>query len=585
MSEPSDKARYFVAIILSLIVLFTWTVFSPPSGNQQETTENSSNSEKNSEIFPTPSEALEKNENILDSGILVPEESANEENNNPTETLTATDKPSTKEEFFSLENENLKIKFSSKNAVVDEVFLTYLNEQEKVTTPNIDYSLPDYRVGNVSFRLVDGAPLNRYFQVTEQSANRLVFQTRLTIQSKVIFIIKEYSLQDSVLNLKVRFIDETGNAVKVNYYVSNGSSIGVFKKEKNIFDITEIAYTIGDNTETVLSRGFFSIFGQEENQEIISSIKPDWISIDNRFYLRALKSKSDISEAVFLRKNINQQEHLITAYKLQSNPVDEFSFYLLPKKRDLLDSYYDEQGEYFFNLFHQFKFMRILSSILYFFIQEIYQLVGDYGLAILLITLLLKIIILPLTHKSMKSMKRMQELAPKMQAIRSNFKNNPQKMNLEMMTLYRKEKINPLGGCIPMLIPLPIFIAFYSLFRSMVELQGVPFLWIGDLSLPDVIYQFNSSIFLIGDQIHLLPIIMTVSSFFQSIMTPQTTTPENRQQIIIMKYFLPIFFLFISWNMPSALILFWLSQNLFSIGQMLVIRLNDKNKQLKIKKT
>ncbi len=588
MQSREDKLRYFLAILLSLGVLFFWTFFSNPPDSKPA----QENGKKEAAPAPTAprdqseGSVFDEQENsggnaLKEEDIFVPEEknelppgtagvdSSSRETNAAKKRLT--------EELVSLEGENLKIEFSSKNAVVKKVFLTYSNFRDRITTPNIEYGLPQYATGNIAFSLNDENIGDNYYEIVENNGKRLVFRTKISIENRSLVIYKTYSLDKYKLNLDVRFQDENGEEVRVNYYLFNGSDIGVKKATRNIFDITEISYTQGDNTETVLSKGFFSFFSEDKDKEELS-LDPDWISIDNRFYIRLVTSKAPVDKAIFLKKDQNNQEYSITGYKLKSGNENFFTFYFLPKQRSLLDEFYDEEKAYFFNLFHQYKFMRILSNILYFFIQEIYRFVNNYGWSILIITMLLKISILPLTHKSMKSMKRMQELSPKMKAIRNNFKNNPQKLNAEMMNLYRKEKINPLGGCVPMLIPLPIFIAFYSLFRNMVELQGVPFLWITDLSLPDVLFRFDTSLPLIGMDFHLLPFVMTITSFAQSMMTPQTTTPENRQQIIMMKYFLPVFFLFISWSMPSALILFWMAQNLFSIAQMLFIKVYDRKK-------
>ena len=583
MQSREDKLRYFLAILFSLLILFFWTFFSPQQdeksverkSNESETVVPQNSKKTQGSVFEDQNSS--GGSSLNENDIFVQDHNDSFSKSNFNFSVESEDKKKLVEEIVILEGENLKVEFSIKNAVVKKVFLTYSNFQERVTTSNIEQGLSKYATGDVVFSLEDEFIRDSFYEVVENNKNRLVFRTKILIQNRPLVIYKTYSLDGYKLDLIVSFRDGEGNSLRVNYYLLNGSDIGIEKEGKNIFDITEISYTLGENTETVLSRGFFSIFGDEKNKEELD-LNPDWISIDNRFFIRLVESESRVEKSIFMKKNVDNKEYSITGYKLKSNDRDAFTFYFLPKQRSLLDEFYDNQKAYFFNLFHQYKFMRILSNILYFLIQGIYELVKNYGWSILIITMVLKISILPLTHKSMKSMKRMQELSPKMKAIRNNFKNNPQKLNAEMMNLYRKEKINPLGGCIPMLIPLPIFIAFYSLFRNMVELQGVPFLWIADLSLPDVLFRFGFSLPLIGTDFHLLPIIMTVTAFLQSMMTPQTTTPENRQQIIMMKYFLPLFFLFISWSMPSALILFWMSQNLFSIAQMLFIKIYDRKK-------
>ena len=157
--------------------------------------------------------------------------------------------------------------------------------------------------------------------------------------------------------------------------------------------------------------------------------------------------------------------------------------------------------------------------------------------------------------------------------------------NHEIMLLYKKEKVNPLSGCLPMLLPLPVFFALYSLFQGMVELRGESFLWIEDLTRPDVIYTLPFGIPFLGRTVHILPILMVVSQLVQSIfLTPSTKKTDGnvsssamRQQVFLMKYVMPIFFFFICWPMPSALVLFWTVQNLFSITQSMLF-LNRRKK-------
>lgn len=182
-----------------------------------------------------------------------------------------------------------------------------------------------------------------------------------------------------------------------------------------------------------------------------------------------------------------------------------------------------------------------------------YRYVHNYGIAIILMTVIIKVLFHPLTRKQYESMRAMQKLQPKMQAIREKFKNDRERMNREIMDLYRTHKINPLGGCWPMLLQIPVFFAFYRALLNSVELRHAPFmLWIQDLSAKD--------------PCHITPIIMGATMFLQQRMTPMAGDPTQQRMMM----FMPILFTFLFLNFPSGLVLYWLVNNVLTIGQQYV---------------
>jgi YidC/Oxa1 family membrane protein insertase len=191
----------------------------------------------------------------------------------------------------------------------------------------------------------------------------------------------------------------------------------------------------------------------------------------------------------------------------------------------------------------------------------------SWGLAIILLTITVRFVIWPLHAKSTHTMKRMAKLKPEMDKLKEKYPDDPNKLNTEMMGLYRKFGINPLGGCLPMFIQIPIFFGFYRMLQYAVELRGQGFLWVNDLSQPDTLHTFNLPFALpfVGTEldINILPIIMAITSFLQIKMTPMTG--DKMQQRIIM--FMPFMFFFFCYNFASALALYWTTQNIFSIGQ------------------
>ncbi len=197
-------------------------------------------------------------------------------------------------------------------------------------------------------------------------------------------------------------------------------------------------------------------------------------------------------------------------------------------------------------------------------LKTLYHFTGNYGIAIILITVLQKIVFWPLTYKSIKSMQAMQSLQPKVQALQERYKNNPQKKQEEMMALYKKQGVNPMGGCLPMLIQIPIFVALYNALSSSVEMWQAHFLWIHDLTQPDSLFKLT----LWGGQEYnvgnLLGLLMGASMWLQQKMSPTGGDPRQAQMMLWM---MPILFTFMFWNFPSGLVLYWFVNNLLQIGQ------------------
>lgn len=202
----------------------------------------------------------------------------------------------------------------------------------------------------------------------------------------------------------------------------------------------------------------------------------------------------------------------------------------------------------------------------------------NYGLAVIALTALINLLLFPFTRLSYQSMKRMQLIQPQMSKLRDQHKNNPQKLNKEMMELYRKHKVNPFGGCLPMLLQMPVFIALYVALSKFVPMVNARFLWIGDLSTPDVV-PIPLALPFLGDRVHALPLVMVAAMFFQQRLTQVKVSgqdPAVEQQQKIMGWMMPAIFGFIFYSMPSGLVLYWLTNTLL----MMLYQLRLKNMTL-----
>jgi len=243
-----------------------------------------------------------------------------------------------------------------------------------------------------------------------------------------------------------------------------------------------------------------------------------------------------------------------------------YTLYFGPKKLHILETAGNELAKSV-----NFGWFDVLGKPMLWLLNFFHQFSGNYGIAIILLTVLIKLVFWPITQKGMKSMKNMQKLQPKIAKLRERYKDDPAKMNQEMMTLYKTYKVNPVGGCLPMLIQIPFFFALYQVLLAAIELRHAPFmLWINDLSAPDRLWIGFDLPYLHG--LPILTLLMGASMYLQQKMTPTTADPTQAR---IMQ-FLPLVFTVMFINFASGLVLYWLVNNLLSILQQYLINRQNK---------
>lgn len=288
----------------------------------------------------------------------------------------------------------------------------------------------------------------------------------------------------------------------------------------------------------------------EKVDENIVVQTPQWVGYMSKYFLVGVAQEYD--SGVISKKGDSAEAAGLKDMKLNPGERQEikFSVFAGPKEYDLLKSYglkFEKSidfGIFSFIAIPMLKFLKMINVG-----------VGNYGFAIILLTVVIKIVTFPLTQKSMVSMKKMSALAPKMQELKEKYKGDKEKMNAANMELYKKEGVNPLGGCLPMLLQIPIFFALYKTLLLAIELQGAPFiLWITDLSLKDPYY--------------ITPVVMGATMFLQQKMTPSTVQDELQKKIFT---FMPLIFTFLFLTFPAGLVIYWLTNNVLTIAQQYVI--------------
>ena len=232
-----------------------------------------------------------------------------------------------------------------------------------------------------------------------------------------------------------------------------------------------------------------------------------------------------------------------------------------PKRAGLLEA----QGKGMESLI-DYGWFGFLAKPLVFLMKASNRVTGNYGIDIILLTILIKILFFPLTQKSMASMRKMQELAPVLNKLKEKYKGDTQRINQETMNLYKTYKINPLSGCLPMVAQIPVFIALYKGLLVTIELRHAPFfLWINDLSAPESLWDVHLAGYTLP--IRLLPLLMGVSMFVQQKMTPSSGMEPMQQKMMLL---MPVIFTFMFWSFPTGLVIYWLVNNILSIGQQMI---------------
>jgi YidC/Oxa1 family membrane protein insertase len=210
-----------------------------------------------------------------------------------------------------------------------------------------------------------------------------------------------------------------------------------------------------------------------------------------------------------------------------------------------------------------FGWFAVLAKPLVFLMKASNRVTGNYGIDIILLTILIKILFYPLTQKSIVSMRKMQELGPILKTLKEKYKGDAQRLNQETMNLYKTYKINPLSGCLPMLAQIPVFIALYKGLLVTIELRHAPFfLWVNDLSAPEHLWDIAVAGYTVP--IRLLPLLMGISMFVQQKMTPSAGMEPAQQKMML---FMPLIFTFMFWSFPTGLVIYWLVNNVLAIGQ------------------
>ena len=554
-----EQKRLLLAVVLSVIVLVgyqTLFVKKPSPGSQPQQTQNIENQNQSVE--------QEKSDNSSISDYKAP--------------VKPVEQPEIKFRTISVSTPLYNIAISEYGAAVrsfelknyrktnnkDSILKQLVHEDLIFGTLTLDLereSVPDLK--NAVYKA--GIDADQEFVSHGSKSIEFIFTTSRGLVIKKIFTFRA----DSYM-IDCDIILQNGSAMSLNDSIMI-STPGIFDEEvkkRSRFAFEGPVAFVNDEYTPIKPKSI-----KEQNTY---SGKIDWSGYMERYFMIAVIPKPSANEVInpdttiklsydndIITTDLIQKMESLDPGKQASFP---FMFYLGPKSSKVLGKY-DNSFKNAIN----FGFFNVIAKPLLIIMNTIYNVIPNYGVAIILLTVLIKLIFWPLGTKSYKSMNKMKKVQPLMTELRAKYKNDKQKMNQEVMALYKTYKVNPASGCLPLLVQMPIFFALYRMLYQAIELRHAPFFgWITDLSAPDRLFEFDFSIPMMSAPcgIPMLTLIMGASFFLQQKMTPTTGDPMQAKIMMLMPIFMTVIFI----NLPAGLVLYMFVNNIISMGQQYYIQ-------------
>ncbi|MFC1804363.1 membrane protein insertase YidC [Candidatus Omnitrophota bacterium] len=513
-----DK-RLIFAIALSMLILLSWSRIAP-------------------KLYPVAEQPLTGN--IVESGRTVERAGGNFPSRDAIQESPVEAEPLADPQLIELERDGMILVFDQGRAAIKEViFKDYLSHK---------------------------FDLQRGFQL---GLDGVVFQSGAVSSREASF-----SFSDPVKRITKRFIfSKSKYAIELELTVENLSSGSIivdlpltlaeldFSRGRQRMSFKHIAV---NTPEATLH------FGKPVDKDFQSA---KFLAARDRYFCVIVQPEDlDRGAAARIRKHGSSAIASLLLPELTLAPGAErtlnFHIYLGPQELQVISSVNQEWTDVIY-----FGRLDFIAQILLQLLGFLYGIVHNWGVVILILSVLIYFLLYPLTLKQMRSMKAMQALQPKIAELRNTYKDNPQKLNKATMELYREHKVNPLGGCLPLLFQIPVFFTLYQVLMRSVALKGAHFLWIKDLSEPDRLFTLPTALPVLGDEINILPILMALGMFFQQKITMATSAGGSKEQQKMMMILFPLLFGFIFYRMPSGLVLYWFTNSTFMlINQLRIAR-------------
>jgi YidC/Oxa1 family membrane protein insertase len=483
----------------------------------------------------------------------------------PTGELPATSPPATAGEAITLTTDLLKVEISTLGGDITRVELLKHQDSKETGNPVVLLQKNINHTYVAQSGVIGGDfPNHRSMFVARDGVRTLssgdTLQLVLDGDQSGVKVTKTYSLKrgEYDIGIKHEVANHSSNVITPSIYaqlVRDDSKLG----GDSYFYSTFTGPALYTNAEKYRKVSFEDI---EKGKNPVAARTPEgWVAMVQHYFVSAFAPISKGDHELFTRK-VGLRLYAVGAIMPigqvapNSSAVHEGKFYAGPQESVMLEQFATD-----FDLVKDYGWLTLIAKPIFWLMTQLHTLLGNWGWTIIFLTILIKLAFFPLSAASYRSMAKMKLVTPKMTAIRERHQGDPQKMNAAMMELYKTEKINPLGGCLPIVVQIPVFIALYWVLLASVEMRHAPWLgWIHDLSAPDTLFGTLPGLDM---PIGLLPIIMAVSMYVQTKLNPTPPDPIQAKVMMIM----PLVFSFMFFYFPSGLVLYWVVNNILSIAQ------------------
>ena len=487
----------------------------------------------------------------------------------------------TAEQLVTLSNDFVEVEFTTLGGAIRTVeFLQTKTGQRDDYIFNADGRLPALSL-SLAGRDGDMQEFALPYTIEQQSADSITFVFNsgdgLALR-RTYSLAQDGSEQDPyIIRHSTTFNNQAATPQALStIYLNLGTSRPVTEKQLPAF--LNVGYFDGEDAEFIAinkltgGKGFLGIGASAPVEQLEQSVRCEWASVKNQFFAAVLSSATmgrdlfiypveapEAEDGTRGRPGISGSVgYEVGTVAAGSAKTLDFDFYVGPKEFKRLQALGNQQDEVM-----QFGFLSFISKLLLSFMYAIHSVVPSWGWSIVIMTICIKTLFWPLSAKASRSQKRMDKIQGPMAELKEKYKDNPQKLQQETLKVFKENQVNPVAGCLPMLIQMPIFLGLFYMLRSASELRHESFLWVSDLSMPDTL------MYVAGYPLNLLPLLMGITMFFQMRMMPVSPTADPAQQKIFK--FLPFIFLVFLYNFSSGLVLYWTVQNLLTILQQKII--------------
>ncbi|MCQ2601435.1 MAG: membrane protein insertase YidC [Treponema sp.] len=540
-------------------------------------------------IFPSmrPTPDAVPTEVSIEEPVELSDQLAEAENTVAVEEEAETEEESVSEQTFTVKTDKAEIVLSNKGGdIISYKLMDHLDMDTDTGVQLSDNISELNRTCAVAFGNVDSRIINDLFTTEKLDEYTYLFKKNVVVNGKRITLGKKYTFKpgEYVFKLDILMHSADGTGLDLNgtsYTIRTAPQLGPhYNPKQNRYENRQyVTYNGNKYKRTILGAGQFkkndrdSIWTGIAGKYFVELIIPAAPETINGTYYSSKVEVNDYSNAqAFAERKSFTGSDIQDTYYMYFGPRDDKE---LKRYNIGANNGWGLDGKKLTECLQTSGWLNWLETILKFFMKLLYKVIPNWGLTIIVMTLILKIVMFPLSKKQSLGTLKMQELQPKMQALQEKYKNDQQKLQQETSKLYQEAGYNPASGCLPMIFQFLILFAMYNLFNNYFEFRGALFIpkWIPDLSTGDSVYTLKFDIPLMGNQIRILPVIYVASQLLSGKITQygQTGAGQNQATMKFMMYGMPIMFFFMFYNAPAGLLLYWLTSNILQMIQQIFI--------------